>query len=109
MQPVITRKSAVADGAMLRVTGHFTKSLKVIGNGTNQKLGYGFLFTFCNNCGCICSRLWDILRQATVCLCNNSLSQILCVLQPVSLYCRENINFFSSVALILYSTLYTSK
>jgi len=41
-------------------------SLKIIGNGTIQKLGYGFLFAFHSYCGwsCIVSEIWrDIARK----------------------------------------------
>ena len=38
---------------MLRVIEYFAKSLKVIENGTIRKLGYGFLFAFHSNYGCI--------------------------------------------------------
>jgi len=41
---------------MLRVTEYFAKSLKVIVNGTTQKLGYGFLFAFHSNYGPILYR-----------------------------------------------------
>jgi len=36
----------------------------VIETGAIRKLGCGFLFTFCSNCGRICSRLWLIQRQS---------------------------------------------
>ena len=35
------------------------RSLKVIEISAIRKLGCGFLFAFCSNYGCICSRLWD--------------------------------------------------
>ena len=42
-----TRNSAVAQKPrVLRVIKYFTKSLKVIENGTIRKLWYGFLFAF---------------------------------------------------------------
>jgi len=43
--------------AMLRVTKYLAKSLKVIVNGSIRKLGYGFLFAFYSNYGCIFRRL----------------------------------------------------
>jgi len=39
------------------------ESLKVTGNGILAKLWYGFLLSFCSNCGRIFSRLWDTQHQ----------------------------------------------
>jgi len=39
-------------------------SLKVIQTGTNQKLGWDFLFAFHSNYGRIFNHLWDIQRQS---------------------------------------------
>ena len=36
---------------------YLQRSLKVIQTGTIRKLGCGFLFAFCSNCGRICSSL----------------------------------------------------
>jgi len=47
------------------------RPFKLIETGAIPKLGCGFLFSFYSNCGCICSRLWDIQRQRIVYLQNS--------------------------------------
>jgi len=42
---------------MLLVIEYFAESLKVIENSTSQKLGYGFLFAFDSNYGCVFNRV----------------------------------------------------
>ena len=47
---------------MLRVIEYFDKSLMVVENSTNRKLGYGFQFAFYSNYGRIFSR-FDTIRE----------------------------------------------
>ena len=46
----------------VRVIEYFTKSLKVIENGTIQKLVYDFLFAFHSNSDSVLYRFWDKVR-----------------------------------------------